>query len=56
MAALLARCPDSVPGATINRLCASGLDAVGTAARAIRAERTDLVIAGGVEIHDKRRW
>jgi 3-oxoadipyl-CoA thiolase len=49
MAALLAGLPDSVGGATINRLCASGLDAVGTAARAIRAGDTDLMIAGGVE-------
>ena len=49
MAALLAGLPDSVPGTTINRLCASGLDAVGTAARAIRAGELDLVIAGGVE-------
>jgi len=49
MAALLAGLPDHVPGTTINRLCASGLDAVGTAARAIRAGELDLVIAGGVE-------
>jgi 3-oxoadipyl-CoA thiolase len=49
MAALLAGLPDTVPGATINRLCASGLDAVGTAARAIRAGELELVIAGGVE-------
>ena len=49
MAALLAGLPDHVPGTTINRLCASGLDAVGTAARAIRAGEIDLVIAGGVE-------
>ncbi len=49
MAALLAGLPDSVPGTTLNRLCASGLDAVGTAARAIRAGELDLVIAGGVE-------
>ena len=49
MAALLAGLPDSVPGTTMNRLCASGLDAVGTAARAIRAGELDLVIAGGVE-------
>ncbi len=49
MAALLAGLPDRVPGATINRLCASGLDAVGTAARAIRAGELDVVIAGGVE-------
>jgi 3-oxoadipyl-CoA thiolase len=49
MATLLAALPDKVPGTTINRLCASGLDAVGTAARAIRAGELDLVIAGGVE-------
>ena len=49
MAALLAGLPDHVPGTTVNRLCASGLDAVGTAARAIRAGELDLVIAGGVE-------
>ncbi len=49
MAALLAGLPDSVGGSTINRLCASGLDAVGSAARAIRAGDADLIIAGGVE-------
>ncbi len=49
MALLLAGLPLSVPGATINRLCGSGLDAVGTAARAIRAGDTDLMLAGGVE-------
>jgi 3-oxoadipyl-CoA thiolase len=49
MATLLAGLPDSTPGMTINRLCASGLDAVGTAARAIRAGEIDLAIAGGVE-------
>jgi 3-oxoadipyl-CoA thiolase len=49
MAALLAELPQSVAGATINRLCASGLDAVGTAARAIRAGEADFAIAGGVE-------
>ncbi|WOK35810.1 3-oxoadipyl-CoA thiolase [Sphingomonas sp. C3-2] len=49
MAALLAGLPDSVGGSTINRLCASGLDAVGSAARAIRAGDADLLIAGGVE-------
>lgn len=49
MAALLAGLPHIVPGTTINRLCASGLDAVGTAARAIRAGELDLVIAGGAE-------
>src|SRR5882757_5411581 len=49
MAVLLAGLPHTVPGTTINRLCASGLDAVGSAARAIRAGELDLVIAGGVE-------
>jgi len=49
MALLLAGLPDVVPGATINRLCGSGLDAVGTAARAIRAGDAELMIAGGVE-------
>jgi 3-oxoadipyl-CoA thiolase len=49
MAALLAGLPHTVPGTTINRLCASGLDAVGTAARAIRAGEQDLIIAGGAE-------
>ncbi|MDE2005182.1 MAG: 3-oxoadipyl-CoA thiolase [Rhodospirillales bacterium] len=49
MATLLAGLPTSVPGATINRLCGSGLDAVGTAARAIRAGEMELVMAGGVE-------
>ena len=49
MAALLSELPESVPGATINRLCASGLDAVGTVARAIRAGEIDFAIAGGVE-------
>ncbi|MDH5340866.1 MAG: 3-oxoadipyl-CoA thiolase, partial [Rubrivivax sp.] len=49
MSALLAGLPPSVPGATINRLCGSGLDALGSAARAIRAGEAGLVIAGGVE-------
>ena len=49
MAALLAGLPQGVPGATINRLCGSGMDAVGTAARAIRAGEAELMIAGGVE-------
>ena len=49
MAALLAGLPHSVPGATINRLCGSGMDAVGSAARAIRAGEAQLMIAGGVE-------
>ena len=49
MAALLAGLPDSVPGTTINRLCGSGLDAVGQAARGIRAGDIEIAIAGGVE-------
>jgi len=49
MAALLAGLPDSVPGVTVNRLCASGLEAVGQAARAIRSGEAELVLAGGVE-------
>ena len=49
MASLLAGLPVDVPGATINRLCGSGLDAIGTAARAIKAEEATLMIAGGVE-------
>ena len=49
MAALLAGLPLDVPGATLNRLCGSGLDAVGTAARAIRAGEAHLMLAGGVE-------
>ncbi len=49
MALLLAGLPVGVPGATLNRLCGSGLDAVGTAARAIRAGEADLMLAGGVE-------
>jgi len=49
MALLLAGLPETVPGATINRLCASGMDAVGTAARAIASGAIELAIAGGVE-------
>ena len=49
MALLLAGLPDSVPGATINRLCGSSMDAVGIAARAIKSGEADMVIAGGVE-------
>jgi 3-oxoadipyl-CoA thiolase len=49
MALLLAGLPETVPGLTINRLCASGLNAVGDAARAIRAGEMDFAIAGGVE-------
>ena len=49
MSALLAGLPADAPGATINRLCGSGMDAVGTAARAIKAGEAQLMIAGGVE-------
>ena len=49
MATLLAGFPVDVPGATVNRLCGSGLDAVGTAARAIKTGEADLMLAGGVE-------
>ncbi|RJF99210.1 3-oxoadipyl-CoA thiolase [Noviherbaspirillum saxi] len=49
MSALLAGLPQDVPGATINRLCGSGMDALGTAARAIKSGETSLMIAGGVE-------
>src|ERR1700756_4060217 len=49
MAVLLAGLPETVPGATVNRLCGSGLDAVGSAARAIRSGDASLMIAGGAE-------
>jgi len=49
MALLLSGLPDSIPGTTINRLCGSGMDAVGTAARAIACGEAEFVIAGGVE-------
>ncbi len=49
MSALLAGLPPSVPGSTVNRLCGSGMDAVGTAARAIKSGEAELMIAGGVE-------
>ena len=49
MALLIAGLPETVPGATINRLCGSGMDAAGIAARAIRAGEADIIIAGGVE-------
>jgi 3-oxoadipyl-CoA thiolase len=56
MALLLAGLPVEIPGATINRLCGSSLDAVGTAARAIRSGEADLVIAGGVESMTRAPW
>src|SRR5690554_5072029 len=49
MASLLAGLPTSIPGTTMNRLCGSGMDAVGTAFRAIKAGEMDLALAGGVE-------
>ena len=49
MSGLLAGLPDAVPGTTVNRLCGSGMDAVGLAARSIKAGDADLMIAGGVE-------
>jgi 3-oxoadipyl-CoA thiolase len=49
MSALLAGLPDGVPGSTINRLCGSGMDAIGVAARAIKSGEAALMIAGGVE-------
>ena len=56
MAVLLARLPDSVPGITVNRLCASGLSAVNMAANMIKAGEADLVIAGGVESMTRAPW
>ena len=49
MSLLLAGLSDSIPGATINRLCGSGMESIGLAARAIRSGEADVVIAGGVE-------
>jgi acetyl-CoA acyltransferase len=49
MSALLAGLPENIPGGTVNRLCGSGMDAVGIAARAIKAGETELMLAGGVE-------
>ncbi len=56
MAALLAGLPRSVPGATVNRLCASGLEAVNCAARAVKAGEGDLYLAGGVESMSRAPW
>ena len=56
MAALLAGLPASVPGATVNRLCASGLEAVNCAARAVKAGEGDLYLAGGVESMSRAPW
>ncbi len=56
MAALLAGLPQSVPGCTVNRLCASGLEAINSAARAILAGEGDVYIAGGVESMSRAPW
>ena len=56
MAVLLAGLPDSIPGITVNRLCASGLSAVTMAAQAIRAGDADVVVAGGVESMTRAPW
>ncbi len=56
MALLLAGMSETIPGATINRLCGSGMDAIGTAARAIRAGEADFIIAGGVESMSRSPW
>lgn len=56
MAVLLAGLPDSVPGMTLNRLCASGMSAVTTASQAVRAGDADLVVAGGVESMTRAPW
>ena len=56
MSVLLAGLPDSVPGVTVNRLCASGLSAITMAAQAIRAGDADLIVAGGVESMSRAPW
>jgi 3-oxoadipyl-CoA thiolase len=56
VAALLAGLPTSVPGATVNRLCASGLEAVNAAARAVKLGEGDLYLAGGVESMSRAPW
>jgi 3-oxoadipyl-CoA thiolase len=56
MAALLAGLPDSIPGATVNRLCASGLEAVNCAARAVKLGEGDFYLAGGVESMSRAPW
>jgi 3-oxoadipyl-CoA thiolase len=56
MAVLLADLPETVPGYTVNRLCASGLTAVASAAQAVRAGEADLVVAGGVESMTRAPW
>jgi 3-oxoadipyl-CoA thiolase len=56
MASLLAGLPASVPGATVNRLCASGLEAINSAARAVKAGEGDFYLAGGVESMSRAPW
>src|SRR6266550_7874287 len=56
MASLLAGLPVSVPGVTVNRLCASGLEAVNQASRALRLGEGDLYLAGGVESMSRAPW
>jgi acetyl-CoA acetyltransferase family protein len=56
MAVLLAGLPDTVPGYTVNRLCASGLTAIASAAQAVRAGEADLIVAGGVESMTRAPW
>jgi 3-oxoadipyl-CoA thiolase len=56
MAALLAGLPQSVPGATVNRLCASGLEAINCAARAVKLREGDFYLAGGVESMSRAPW
>jgi len=56
MAALLAGLPHSVPGATVNRLCASGLEAVNAAARAVKLGEGDFYLAGGIESMSRAPW
>ncbi|MGX1695526.1 thiolase family protein [Microbacterium keratanolyticum] len=56
MAVLLAGLPDSIPGITVNRLCASGMSAIAMAAQAIRAGDAELMVAGGVESMSRAPW
>lgn len=56
MAVLLAGLPDSIPGLTVNRLCASGMSAIALAANSVRAGDADLIVAGGVESMTRAPW
>lgn len=56
MAVLLAGLPDSIPGLTVNRLCASGMSAIALAANAVRAGDAELIVAGGVESMTRAPW